>query len=141
MGALMVRLTRKSGLLDEDGGNEDLFEHKAVAGSLVALDRLAKEAKVSPLSQFISEDPENVCDLVDDEDEAEELLAKLPPVHWFEPSEALPTVAALLARLAKKDEVIGIKNTAKTTNELRDFETILQYGAGKRAKFRFFREF
>lgn len=138
---LFVRLARKSGPLDEDGGDEMLIEHKAVAGSIKALDRLAGEAKVPPLSQFVSEDPENVCDLVDDEDEAEELLAKLPPVRWFEPSEALPTVAALLARLAKKDEIIGIKNGVKTTKELRDFETILKHCAAKKARFRFYREF
>jgi hypothetical protein len=138
---LFVRLARKSGPLGEDGGDEMLIEHKAVAGSIKTLDRLAVEAKVPPLSQFVSEDPENVCDLVDDEDEAEELLATLPPVRWFEPSEALPTIAALLARLAKKDEIVGIKDSVKTIKDLRDFETILKYCAGKRAKFRFYREF
>src|SRR6476469_4306875 len=104
---LFVRLARKSGPLDEDGGDEMLIEHKAVTSSLKALDRLAVEAKLQSLSLNIRETPENVCDLVDDEEEAEELLAKLPPVQWFEPSVALPTVAALLARLAKKDEIIG----------------------------------
>jgi hypothetical protein len=138
---LFVRLARKSEPLDEDGGDEMLIEHKAVAGSLKALDRLAGEAKLPPLSQFISEDPENVYDSVDDEDEAEELLAKLPPVRWFEPSAAIPTITALLARLSKNDEVPGIKNAAKTTKELRDFETILKYCTAKRAQFRFYREF
>jgi len=138
---LFIRLARKSEPLDEDGGDEMLIEHKAVASSLKALDRLASEAKLAPLSQFISEDPEKVYDSVDDEDEAEELLAKLPPVQWFEPSAAIPTVAALVARLSKKDEVPGIKNAAKTVKELRDFETILKYCTAKRAQFRFYREF
>jgi hypothetical protein len=138
---LFVRLARKSEPLEDDGGDEMLIEHKAVAGSLKTLDRLAGEGKLPPLSQFISEDPENLYDSVDDEDEVEELLAKLPPVQWFEPSAALPTIKALLAGLAKKDEVPGIKNVAKTTKELRDFETILNYSTSKRAQFRFYREF
>jgi hypothetical protein len=137
----MIRLMRKSGLVSEDGGDDLLLEHKAVAGSLAALDRLADEADVPPLSKFISEDPENVYDAVDDEDEAEELLAKLPPVRWFQPGEALPTVTAMLARLAKTGDAPGIKNVAKVTNELRDFQTILQFGVSKRATFRLYREF
>lgn len=141
MAALLIRLARKSGPLDEDGGDEILIEHKAVAGSLKGADRLATEANVPLLSQFISEDPENVADLVDDEDEAEELLAKLPPVRWSEPTEALPTIAALLTRLAKKDEIVGIKNGTKTIKDLRDFETILKYCSAKKARFRFYREF
>lgn len=142
MPALMIRLAKKSGPLSEDGGNEDLFEHKAAAGSLKALDRLAADAGVPPLSQFVSEDPENVYDLVDDEDEAEQLLAELPPVKWSDPSEALATIAALVARLAKeKGDILGIKNAAKTTLDLRDFETILNYAIKKKANFRFYKEF
>jgi hypothetical protein len=137
----MIRLAKRSGPLSEDGGNEDLFEHKAAAGSLKALDRLAAEAGVPPLSQFISEDPENVYDLVDDEDEAEELLAKLPPVKWSEPNDALPTIAALLKRLAKKGDILGIKNAAKTAADLQDLETILNFGVNKKAKFRLYKEF
>jgi len=138
---LFVRLARKSGPLDEDGGDEMLMEHKAVAGALKALDRLAGEAGLLPLSQFISEDPENVMDLVDDEDEAEELLAKMPPLKWFEPGEAIPTVSALVAHLAKQEDVTGIKSISKTVKELRDFETILKYCTTKKAKFRFYKEF
>jgi hypothetical protein len=138
---LFVRLARKSGPLDEVGGDEMLIEHKSVAGALKTLDRLADEAKLSPMSHFISEDPENVYDLVDDEDEAEKLLVELPPVQWFEPNAALPTIEALLARLAKKVEIVEIKNAAKTVKELQDLATILKYADGKKARFRFYREF
>jgi hypothetical protein len=138
---LFVRLARKAGPLDEDGGDELLIEHKAVAGALKTLDRLSDEAKLPPMSHFISEDPENVYDLVDDEDEAEELLATLPPVQWFEPSAAMPTIAALLVRLARKVEIVGIKNAAKTVKELQDLATILKYAADRKARFRFYREY
>ena len=59
------------------------------------------------------------------------------PVRSFE----LPTIGALLAQLAKKVEIVGIKNAAKTAKELQDLTTILKYAAGKKAKFRFYREF
>jgi hypothetical protein len=38
-------------------------------------------------------------------------------------------------------EIAGIKNGVKTIKDLRDFETILKYCAGKKARFRFYREF
>lgn len=141
MPSLMVGLKRKSGPLSEDGGDDALMEHKAVAGALKALDALAAEAGVKPITQFVSEDPENVMDLVDDEDEAEEILAKLPPVQWFQPGEALPTIAALISKVSGGGEFPGIKNPTKVAKELRDLETILQTGESKRATFRFYKEF
>lgn len=140
MPAFMVRLAKKSGPLDEDGGDDDLAWHAAVAKALPALDRLAARLALPPLSQFVSEDPENVFDAVDDEDEAKELLATLPPVRWFPPADALPTVRGLLARLASGRPVEGVRNPAKVIPELRNLEVVLEYGAGKRARFRFYRE-
>ncbi len=138
---LMIRLARKSGSLSEDGGDESLLEHKAVGGALAALDKLAVEMGVAKLSSFVSEDPENVYDLVDDEDEAEELLGKLPPVRWFPPGDALPTIDALLDKLPKGAVVPGIKYPAKVATELQDFKTILLYGIKKKATFRLYKEF
>jgi hypothetical protein len=137
---LMVRLMRKSGPLSEDGGDEELFEHKAISRALAALDQAATEAGMAPLSGFVSEDPENVLDAVDDEDEAEELLAKLPPVRWFDPAKALPSIAAVLARV-DGGAVEGMKNPAKVAAELRDLQAILKTAIAKRATFRFFHEF
>lgn len=138
----MVRLMRKSGPLSEDGGDESLFEHKAVSQALTALDRLADEAGLTGLSHFISEDPENVADLVDDEDEAEEILAKLPEVRWSSPEEGLPTVTALAVQVeAGGPSAALFKKPAKVAAELRDLEVILTTAAKKKARFRFFREF
>ena len=138
---LMIRLMKRSGPLDEDGGDESLFEHKAVARNLPAFDQVAHNAGLPRLSDFLSEDPENVYDLVDDEDEAEELLAKLPKVRWFDPADALPTVAALIAGMEDGESIAGIKNPAKVITELRNIETVLQYGASKRATFWFYQDF
>jgi hypothetical protein len=138
---LMVRLTKKSGLMEEDGGDEELMEHKAVARALAGLDKLAAEAKVTPLSKFVSEDPENVYDLVDDEDEAEELLAKLPPLKWSKPADAMPTVKKLLAAIKGAKPTTSIKDPVKVSVELKDLETILKFAEAKKATFRFYREF
>ena len=137
---LMVRLAGKSGLLDEDGGEEEHFEHKALARALPILDGQAEKAGLPPLSGFLSEDPENVHDLVDDEAEAEELLAKLPPLRWSQPQDALPTVKALIKRL-EGQPVAGIKNADKIVEELGDLQTILEFGVAKEAKFRLFNDF
>jgi hypothetical protein len=138
---LMVRLMKRSGPLDEDGGDEELFEHKTIARALPALDKLAAGAKVKPLSTFISDDPENVYDLVDDEDEAEELLAKLPPVRWSKPADALPTVTKLVTLLKGAKATTGIKDPAKAIAELKNLQAILKTGEAKKATFRFYHEF
>lgn len=141
MPALLIRLAKKTSQLSEDGGDESMFEHKAVAGALHELDRIAREMGVVKLSQFISEDRDNVCDLIDDVDEAASVMSKLAPVRWSEPVEAMPTITKLIDHLAKGSEVPGIKDPEKVVADLRDFETILNYCTAKKAKFRFYQEF
>ena len=141
MPEFMVRLAKKSGPLSEDGGDDDLSLHNAIAKSLKPLEALAKQLGVPPLSAFVSEDPENVYDLVDDEDEAEELMEKLPPVKWSSPTEALPTVQALHEHFVAKKPCDGVKNAAKLIPELANLETVLNYANKKKANFRFYREF
>jgi len=132
---------KRSGPVDEDGGDEDLFLHKALARSLGALDKLAEKAELPLLSAFVSEDPEKVYDLVDDEDEAEVLLAKLPRVRWSKPADALPTVKKLIAQLKNAKPSTGIKDPAKFRAELQDIEKILNTGVAKKVMFRFYAEF
>jgi hypothetical protein len=141
MPALLVRLAKKSSQLSEDGGDESMFEHKAAAGALQALDRIAQELGVAKLSQFISEDPDNVYDLVDDEDEAASVLSKLAPVQWAEPAEALPTIEKLIIQLISAGDAPGVTNPAQVVADLRDLETILNYCTTRKAKFRFYHEF
>lgn len=136
---LMIRLARKSGPISEDGGDDRYTEHPATARALPALDKLATAAGLPPLGGFVSEDPENVADLVDDEDEAEEILARLPPVRWWPPADALPTVERLRELVAADTGVV--KQPAKVQAELADLATVLRVGVAKKATFRLYREF
>lgn len=141
MPVLLVRLAKKSSQLSDDGGDESLFEHKAVASALDALDRIAKELSVASLSQFISENPDNVYDLVDDEDEAASLMSKLAPVQWYDPDDVMPTIEKLIVTLTNNSDVPGVKSAASVIADLRDLEAILKYCMTRKARFRFYQEF
>jgi hypothetical protein len=66
-------------------------DHVALARHKEALDQLAEENGLVPLSAFESYDPEDAAEFLDEEE-----LAVLPDAQWFEPSEGLTAVRALI---------------------------------------------
>jgi hypothetical protein len=65
-------------------------DHGALARHKDALDQLADENGLVPLSAFESYDPEDAADFLDEEE-----LAVLPDAQWFDPTEGLAAVRAL----------------------------------------------
>lgn len=86
------------------------------------LEVLARAAGVRPLMEFISESPEDVQELLDEEDEDLPVI-EVPPERWFLASEGLATVRGLLSQLSADPD--GTAESEHVIADLRQFETIL----------------
>src|SRR5882672_8477729 len=52
-------------------------------------------AKCPPLTEFFSADPKHVACLIDDPAMREAVLAKAPPIQWFDAAKVLPACRVL----------------------------------------------
>ena len=102
------------------------------------LERLAKSLEVTPLSSFLSTDPNEAFQLMEVPDEyfdeetggydhaaVEEWLGfDMPEETWFGPSHGLMTVRALLGHLLK--DASGIPDSEGVIQDLQDCERVLE---------------
>jgi hypothetical protein len=140
--ALIVRFKRQIRGYDPDEVSP-CPEHRSLARALKHLDTLASAQGWQPLTEFVSEDPDMALDLVEDEDEAEQVVKKPGPLKWFSATAALATVRAsieAIEQLPRRLPLTG-KNTAKVVTELKDIEQILSHAQEKKVPFRFFTDF
>lgn len=104
------------------------MDGKALSGAIEQLDAVAEELGLPKLSTFLSMDPEEVA-AVGGLDPAD-----LPPMQWFAPAKALPTVRALLEHVEKHPKAVG--SAKRVTADLKALEELLVLAQKKKAKFR-----
>ncbi len=85
------------------------------------LEKLCTELKVKPITEFISQDPEELADFF--EAEGIDLPDELPTTDWFEPSVGLMTVRALASYLQENPNTL--KDSADIVEDLREYESVL----------------
>jgi hypothetical protein len=90
------------------------------------LEHIAKEIDVTPLMAFFSQNPENAADFIEDVGgDAEEL--DVPDEAWFDATEGLNTVDALLEHLAASPD--ALQNTDGVAAELKEWQAVLKRAA------------
>ncbi len=102
-----------------------------------ALDRLAKELDVPSLTAFISLDETDQTELAALIEEAGGDISdfKIEPVRWFEASEGLKTVRALLKRLIADPK--AVRKVSDIVAELKELKAALTVIGRKKARWRF----
>jgi hypothetical protein len=86
-----------------------------------ALVKLCKQLNVTPLTGFLSQDPDELAEFI--EDEGVEVPESLPAEEWFDASAGLETVRALLQHLASEPK--ALKNSEAIIEDLRECEAVL----------------
>ena len=105
------------------------------------------------MSDFQSYDPQMLAEYIEDAQAKKELIEKSPPIEWFNPADALPTLLALHAHYSKarfvqergRGRKVGGKwqwepldRTDDLLRELRDLEKVLVEAQSNGCKFRIF---
>jgi len=92
----------------------------AIEPALAALDQLAQQAKLPPLSEFVNHDPQG-------------LTTEKP--KWFDPAAGLATVRGLLDRLGRSARTV--KNSKRIVQDLKILGNDLVQAQQHKAKFHF----
>ena len=130
--------------------NDRVFVAEIVADDK-ALAALCEKLGVRSLADFQSSDPKMLAAFIRNEAMLQRMMAKMPPVKWFDPSEALPTVRALRDhyRTARFIQERGCKPAGKSKwepldrtddliAEFDDLESVLSEAAKAGARFRIY---
>jgi hypothetical protein len=97
-----------------------------------SIDALCDALNVASLVSFLSQDPDELADIMGEDVIDVEGDDELPPEEWFAPEDGLTTVRALIAHLAKVPS--ALPNAAAVITDLRDFECILAVLAEKQVR-------
>lgn len=101
----------------------------AIEPALRALDKLAKQCKVTPLSDLVSANPDEMAETLDLD------AADLAKEEWFNVADGLKTVRALMAEL--RSTPTAVKNAEAVLEDLACLEEDLAKGAAAKVKFHF----
>lgn len=85
------------------------------------LNRLCGELNVQSLLAFISQDPEELADFMEDEDV--EMPEEFAEAQWFDANAGLITVRALAAHLESNPD--ALKDSSDLIDDLREYEEVL----------------
>jgi hypothetical protein len=108
----------------EDPGFDIFVNGQALARNEDALEKLAERLQVSPLLDFFSADENSMALLVDQGARSPDWARPLPQPQWFQPSDGLRTVRALLGSLQETPAALG-SETSPVVLELREYERVL----------------
>jgi hypothetical protein len=108
----------------EDPGYDIFVNGHAMARNEDALERLAERLNVNPLLEFFSADENSMALVMNQGAGIREQFHSLPRPQWFDPSEGLLTVRALIDFLATAPAAIG-SETLPVLIELREYERVL----------------
>jgi len=108
----------------EDPGFDIFVNGQALARNEDALEKLAERLHVSPLLDFFSADENSLALLVEQGARTPEWGQPLPQPQWFQASEGLLTVRALLGFLKATPTALG-SETLPVLLELREYERVL----------------
>lgn len=109
----------------EDPGFDIFVNGHALARNEDALERLADSLHVAPLLQFFSADENSMCLLLEQGAGDPDWARNLPEPQWFDPSDGLVAVRALIRYLIISPVCLG-SETAPVLNELREYERVLE---------------
>jgi hypothetical protein len=112
----------------EDPGFDTFVEGCALARNEDALERLAERLNVPPLLKFFSADEASMALLLEQGAEEHEWKRPLPEPQWFDASDGLYAVSALIGFLAKSPSALG-SETQRVTIELRQYQRVLRKAA------------
>lgn len=115
-------------------GLDTFVNGKAVAhASEKGLAKLCGQLEVRPLTDFISQSPEELAELLDDL--GSDVPEPLPEEAWFTPEEGLMTVRALIAHLSGNPG--ALRNAVAIVDELREYEAVLSRLIGPGVRWHF----
>ena len=131
-GALLIAANKPSAQPKLDG-----FFGLELSNASKPLDRLAKKLGVAPLTSFVSVDEEDQEMVAEFAEEAGADISgwKAEPVKWFEASDGLKTVQALLDRLNADPK--AVRKGPAIVVELTELQAALTVIAKKKARWRF----
>ena len=109
----------------DDPGFDIFVEGCALARNEDALERLAERLNVPPLLKFFSADEDSMALLVEQGGEDCEWKRPLPEPQWFDASDGLLAVSALIGFLAKSPSALG-SETQPVMIELRQYQKVLR---------------
>ena len=108
----------------EDPGFDIFVNGHALARNEDALERLAERLNVSPLLEFFSADENSMALLLEQGAGNPEWASHLPEPQWFDPSNGLVTVCALIEFLLGSPAALG-SETGPVLSDLREYERVL----------------
>ena len=114
----------------EDPGFDIFVDGHALARNEDALERLAERLNVSPLLKYFSADQDSMELLLEQGAEVQEWKRSLPEPQWFDSSDGLLTVTALVDRLAAEPAALG-SETQPVLFELRKYQVVLRKAASR----------
>lgn len=116
----------------EDPGFDIFVNGHALARNEDALERLAERLSVPPLLNFFSADEDSMALLLEQGAEQDvgdhEWKQPLPEPQWFDASDGLLTVSALIGLLAAAPAALG-SETQPVLIELRKYQRVLRKAA------------
>lgn len=86
------------------------------------LNKFCKKIGVPSLYKYCSQNPDELADLI--EGEGVDVPDDLPPLEWFDASEGIRTIQAMLNELGKGNS--PFKNTEGVIEDLKEYENVLQ---------------
>jgi hypothetical protein len=108
----------------EDPGFDIFVNGQALARNEDALEKLAERLQVSPLLGFFSADENSMALLVEQGANHPDWARSLPRPQWFQPSDGLFTVRALIGFLESTPMALG-SETQQVLLELHEYERVL----------------
>jgi hypothetical protein len=117
----------------EDPGFDIFVNGHALARNEEALHRLAAKLHVCPLLDFFSADENSMALLLDQGTGDPEWAQHLPQPQWFQASDGLVTVRALLDLLTAAPAALG-SETRSVLVELKEYELVLKKSDSRRLR-------
>jgi hypothetical protein len=109
----------------EDPGFDIFVNGHALARNEDALERLADRLRVAPLLEFFSADENSMALLLEQGEEDSDWSLPLPQPQWYDPSDGLVTVRALIDFLGLTPAFLG-SETQPILVDLCDYEWVLR---------------
>ena len=109
----------------DDPGYDIFVNGQALARNEDSLERLAAGLQVTPLLEFFSADENSMALLLEQGAADPEWARHLPQPQWFDASDGLLTVRALLDFLGTTPAALG-SETHPVLSELREYERVLR---------------
>jgi hypothetical protein len=109
----------------EDPGYNIYVNGRTLARYESAVESLAHSLGVKPLLDFFSADQNSMALLIEEGGGNPGILKQLPPPQWYDPTDGLETVEALIAALEEDPHQLGTEGP-EVLSELREYAIVLR---------------